>query len=552
MNRLQCVLALCLGLAPVGIGQVTPVEIKQPLALLQSVQHGMPVEAPPARLVDNWLNLRINSDQSGQVQNEQQIVVNPQNPLNVVAVWRDFRLGYRRVGVGYSFDGGWTWHDDLFPQMVYPWQSDPALTYNSAGAMYVCILSYDPVGEDGLYVSASTDGGVSWGPFYPAVNAAPNSFEDKELIACDRTGSPYDGNLYVAWAKFTSTTRIHCVRSTSQGTSWEAPTQVSDLTGVQWPVPAVGPSGEVYIAWVKTGSPYGIRFDKSLNGGVTWGTDVAVQSTSFGSAYITPSLLIFCYPAMDVDITNGPNRGYIYIAYSDDIYGDTDLLFTRSANGGDTWSRPIRINDDAVANGCDQFHPWLVCDEQGVLHVIFYDRRNDPVQNLYMDLYYSYSSDGGLSWSPNERITTVSSNPGLDSLDSGLIGEYNGLAVRDNVIHPIWTDTRNLNQDSYTAVWQNAGLQLHPQAGTPISGGLSASPRPFNSTLQVSFELLKPGRVTLSVYDLAGRLVDILAEGYFEPGAINRTWSPKVGSGVYFLAAESPQGPAYQRILYLK
>jgi len=45
---------------------------------------------------------------------------------------------------------------------------------------------------------------------------------------------------------------------------------------------------------------------------------------------------------------------------------------------------------------------------------------------------------------------------GLDSLDSGLIGEYNGLDVRNSVIHPIWTDTRFLNQDAFTAVWSDS------------------------------------------------------------------------------------------------
>ncbi len=555
MNRLICYCLLSMIPVPSILAEVRPVMYSQPLALRGSAIMGTPTSGGGIRSLDNWLNLRINSDQSGQVQNEQQIVVNPQNPQNVVAVWRDFRLGYRRVGVGYSLDGGWTWQDELFPQMVYPWQSDPALTYYSSGAMYACILSYDPVGEDGLFISQSTDGGVSWGAFYPAVNADPSSFEDKQLIACDRTGSAYDGNLYVTWAKFAASTSTYCVRSTTQGTSWEAPVQVSDVTGVQWPVPAVGPSGEVYIAWVKTTSPNGIRFDKSLDGGVTWGADHMVQPTSFGSAYINPTLLIFCYPAMDVDVTNGPNRGYIYIAYADEVYGDTDLFFTRSENGGRDWSIPIRVNDDATGNGCDQFHPWLVCDENGALHLIFYDRRNDPHQNLFMDVYYTYSNDAGLTWSPNERITTVSSNPALDSLDSGLIGEYNGLAVRGGIIHPIWTDTRNLNQDSYTAVWDTlTGIpQENPFPSIPSARvRLHASPNPFNETLQISLTLPAPANVKMAVYDLTGRRLGMMAEGYYEAGTLSRTWTARTGSGIYWLVAETSLGRASQKLVYVK
>ena len=58
-------------------------------------------------------NIRVNSDNSGQLQNEEMVCINPTNTANAVALWRDFRLGYRRIGVGYTFDGGQTWSDTL-------------------------------------------------------------------------------------------------------------------------------------------------------------------------------------------------------------------------------------------------------------------------------------------------------------------------------------------------------------------------------------------------------------------------------------------------------
>src|SRR5262249_23480082 len=58
----------------------------------------------PARA--DYPQIRLNTDDTTQLQNEQQIVVDKTNPDNLVACWRDFRLGYRQVGVGYSFDGG--------------------------------------------------------------------------------------------------------------------------------------------------------------------------------------------------------------------------------------------------------------------------------------------------------------------------------------------------------------------------------------------------------------------------------------------------------------
>ncbi|TKJ40336.1 hypothetical protein CEE37_08395 [candidate division LCP-89 bacterium B3_LCP] len=535
---------------------VTPVVDETPLALREIPMNGTVLQSKNLRGIDDWINVRVNSDNTGQVQNEQQVVVNPINPDNVVAVWRDFRLGYRRVGIGRSFDGGFTWDDELFYEPVFPRQSDPGLAWHSSGAIYSVVLSFDWGSADGLFVSSSTNGGLTWGPWVPAViNYTSQIFEDKELIACDHTGSQYDGNLYIAWTRFeyvpSSQTTITVVRSTDGGFSWDTPVAVGDEHGVQWPVPAVGAEGEVYVAWVKYYDDE-IRLDKSTDAGVTWGSDIMVQQTSFASGYINPQLLIFAFPAMDVDITTGPNRGNIYIAYSDDWYGDADIFFTLSSNNGDNWTTPTRVNDDAIGNSADQFHPWLVCDEQGTLHLIFYDRRNDLPQNLFMDLYYTYSTDAGITWSPNERITEVSSNPSLDSLDSGLIGEYNGLAVREGVIHPVWTDTRNGHQDTYSAAWQNPFPTRHPLAGTIIGGLIDTRPNPFNGEVHISLKLQDGGHLNLTVFDLQGRKVSTLAEGEFPAGEVSRSWRPDGAAGIYIVRAVTDAGIDAQKILYLK
>jgi hypothetical protein len=136
------------------------------------------------------------------------------------------------------------------------------------------------------------------------------------------------------------------------------------------------------------------------------------------------------------------------------------MFFTRSTNGGVNWSAKMRINDDPLGDRADQFHPWISVDQKGVINVIFYDRRNDP-NNLLMDIYLTQSFDGGLTFTPDKRLTTVSSNPTVGVLASdyrtvslkmpaGLIGEYIGLSTWDSYLNAVWTDTREGNQDAYT------------------------------------------------------------------------------------------------------
>jgi len=501
-----------------------------------------------------WENWRINTDGTGQVQNEQQVVLNPADSDNLVAVWRDFRLGHREVGVGYSFDRGHTWTDFLLsgpPQ--YPRHSDPGLTVDRFGNFYAVILSYvDTSSPNGLFVLKSTNGGQSWGQPVTVIDGEPGVFEDKELIACDRTGGAYDGNLYVAWARFYST-QIYCSRSTDGGNSFGTDRLVSDNGGVQWPVPVVGPDGVLYIAWVHH-SPASIRLDRSFDGGITFGNDITVTSTYAGSDYLNGGILSYSYPAMDCDITGGPHHGRLYVAYMDSNSGSYDMFLRWSDDQGQSWSPRLRLNDDAIGNGRDQFHPWLSVGVDGSVHVVFYDRRDDP-SNYWMNLYYTYSEDGGLSFAPNERVTTVSSDPNAGTR-AGLIGEYIGLAAHSaSRAHPVWTDMRGGDQDTYTAVIGG----LTGIADLPLgASGLrveAAAPNPFRTATSVRYTAAA-GPVDAEVFDVSGHRVRRLRASEGADGAI--AWDGRgddgrrLGSGLYLLRVGDGQSSATARMLLLR
>ena len=516
-----------------------------------------------------YLNIKINNDATTEVQNEEQIVMNPNDTTNLVAVWRDFRVGYRQVAYAYSFDGGLTWGQDLFVEPEYIWDSDPGITVDTAGNFYAVILSYTGSTSEpnGLFVYKSTDGGVTWSDPVTVINGVPGVFEDKELIACDRSGGPYTDNLYVAWTRFYSTQILMC-RSTDEGNSFVGPVTISDMNGVQWPVPCVGPNSEVYVAWVQY-SPGAIRFDCSTDGGETFGTDITIQNVSFVSGYIYGDIMVFSFPAIDVDITGGPYNGNIYVAYMDYASGntDTDIYFTCSTDGGNSWSQKIRINDDPLNNGCDQFHPWLFVAPDGNIIVVFLDRRLDS-GNLLMDLYMTTSTDGGNSWSSNERITTVSSDPTAGSVFStsnqplnkfpikinhpviltgraGLIGEYIGVTASSiNDIHPIWTDTRFGNQDVFVGVKDTSSYVQEYSSDNINDGVLSVVPNPAQEKVIINIKMqqnkILPSTTTLKIFDTSGRIVKTFRESQNQ--IIWRRYNDKgvyVGKGVYFCCLET-------------
>lgn len=431
-----------------------------PLEALEYPISDAPYVPPVVLDVDN---IQINSDHTTQVQNEESVCINPTNVANAVAIWRDFRLGYRQVGFGYTFDGGQTWYDDLLDVPIRPWISDPVLTVDNDGNYFACTLGYEGTFDEpsGIYVQKSTDGGMTWSEPVIAIDSVQGVFEDKQWITLDRTSSPANGNIYISWTRFFST-QILLVSSYDGGQSYSEPVVVSDQEGVQWSVPVVGISGQLFVAWFQYYPTRGILMDVSLDQGMTFGVDQVITTTSASSGEINGGITVFPFPALTSDINPlSPYAGNLYVAFMDRNVTDMDIFFKRSEDNGNTWSGEVRINDDAVHNGADQFHPWISVDDSGIIHAIFYDRRLDQ-NNWLFDLFYTKSSDGGVTWSPNERITTVSSSPG-DARLAGLIGEYIGLSAWGGEVQMVWTDTRNGNQDVFSARLPSVGACCSPE-----------------------------------------------------------------------------------------
>ena len=87
---------------------------------------------------------------------------------------------------------------------------------------------------------------------------------------------------------------------------------------------------------------------------------------------------------------------------------------------------------------------------------------------------------------------------------------------------------------------------------------LAAHPNPFNPQVTVPFSLKDPGRVKVSIYDVAGRLVTNLADAHFDRGEHSLVWKGRddhgqgVGSGVYFVKMEAVGFGETQKLVLLR
>jgi hypothetical protein len=272
------------------------------------------------------------------------------------------------------------------------------------------------------------------------------------MVVDNQPGSLFRGSLYVFWYR-TGTTPpyyfgIQMRYSRDGGRTWSGDVQVSDLSHdfFDWnPIPVVGPGGILYVAYEYVHNNYIgnesiLYLARSTDGGRSWSGDRQISGgpvtkigrpdykkrelTLLGGANCT-LLRIHHFPSIAVspfDINT------LYAVWNDGrwepnggLCGATgrhsDIAFSRSTDGGNTWTAPARINDDPPSMGIDQFSPTLAVRSDGLLAATWYDRRysyyshQDDIAGYDYDLVYAQSADGGLTWSPNTRVSDYSSQP---------------------------------------------------------------------------------------------------------------------------------------------
>ncbi|PZR99970.1 MAG: hypothetical protein DLM69_06900, partial [Candidatus Chloroheliales bacterium] len=424
-------------------------QLKPPADNLPPAAHANPFRPGPVE-PPFGADVRVITDTTTLAHNEPSISVNPANRNNIVAGSNDYREGGSNAIHAYYYlsdDGGQTWSNGRLPGLVPlpEIQGDMAVAFGPDNWVYYNFLNFnrntsDP--QDGVWASASSDGGHTWGNPVEVANGYTTYSTDKEYIAADNSSSVYRGNVYSCFTDFnTGGGTIRLNRSTDHGQTWSSPALNIGTNSDQGCDPAVGPNGELYVAYAGTVGGNDMVINKSTNGGVSFNGPHRISSyQDIGSppgGYRASS-----FPSIAVNPTNGD----LHVVWPDSRFdGKADILYSRSIDGGLTWSNPSVLNDDGTAHW--QFMPWVSVSPSGAVGVSWNDTRNDPINRNY-DEYYVQSNDDGLTWTRNYRVSTVTSPP--PTLVGNFIGDYTGLVLDDLYVHPIWTDAREGNTVIYT------------------------------------------------------------------------------------------------------
>lgn len=365
-----------------------------------------------------------------------------------------------------------------------------------AGQAIVSSISLNSSKDGGFNWEApvrATTSRISTTPLPPLVDQRTRGrieigFLDKPWMAIGPHPTEPDRDvIYIVYTKFIDTAEIYwmdelpflaspslstvieMVKSEDGGLTWTEPIEISPRAQyqvllnavtqeevshalavrqvVQGPTLSVADDGTLYIGWLDTTDDdtfeglAEIYIRRSDDAGKTFGPSRRV------SGFLEPGFQArnspfrswsSAFPKLATGLQNDVYVLWVAIP-NDNPEDDGDVFIATSTDGGETWGRRRKINDDGTDHF--QFFPELAVDPNGTVHVMWGDLRDDPDEVSY-HIYYSSSEDRGENWSVNSRVTDFPSNPNRAFPRGLFIGDYFGIQATAEDVYMVWADSR--------------------------------------------------------------------------------------------------------------
>ena len=184
----------------------------------------------------------------------------------------------------------------------------------------------------------------------------------------------------------------------------------------------------LHVVWydMRDGN-YEIYYKRSTDGGINWEADTRLTNNA----------------ALSSDPCIAVSGNIVHVTWMDDRNtGNREIYYKRSEDGGSTWGADTRLT-----NAIHSSEYSSIAISGSVLHVAWYDKRDDPTGNGDGEIYYKRSTDGGLTWENDTRLTVKSGYAGFPCI-----------VASGSLVHIAWEDARNGNGNIYYKRSTDGGL----------------------------------------------------------------------------------------------
>jgi hypothetical protein len=418
-----------------------------------------------------------------------------------------------------SYEAGDAWNQKRFlgdTTNTYAYEFPELAKYGSDLFIGCSIFSFQHQGYNIGY-NKSTNLGISWDtlklvfPYYRGNQANFTSITNDS------------NNIFMSYAEIDHDS-LYVLKSTDWGVHWNGRgTNVATAnTGMIQPMVLRGSGNTLQLVWVADLWPVAVHYSRSTDAGQIWSPEIDITQDPLGAQRCFTSI-------QDTHIVLSW-MGYKYSPYA--FTGD--IFIRQSYDGGATW--------DTAQVVTDSHYVWMGSNyvKDSLIVVTWQDDRYRN-QNYNSEIYVKYSTDYGVTWSQETRLSF-----GDDDSDSPIASSTN------SIIHILWGDRRPGATGLYYI-----GNDLHDNIGDEIIPSrysqLISYPNPFNSSTIIKYPQNEGGEI--GIYNLLGQKVKALRISLNGGQVVwNGTDSNNkaVPSGVYFARVKASEIGIGAKLLLLR
>ncbi len=328
-----------------------------------------------------------------------------------------------------------------------------------------------------VYTSRSTDGGLTWGN--PVLTENSSLSPDKNWIVCDDTAaSPFYGNCYTEWDDNGAGNKLYMSTSTDGGLTWGP--ALSNNAGVIGGQPVVHPNGTVIVP-TDNANETAVGAFYSSNGGLTWSAVTTIATIRHHK--VAGSLREGPLPSAEIDAAGTVYVTWTDCRFRTACKVN-DIVIAHSLNAtGTSWSAVSRVPIDATSSAIDHFIPGLAVNRatsgasaQLGLTYYFY-----PKGSTQLSVGFISSANAGSTWStPQTIVGGMSSTWAATTSQGRMVGDYISTSYgSDNLAHGIFgaafTPTTGAATSCTTSGLDNCAAPIDTFSPGLASGSLSSA-----------------------------------------------------------------------------